>query len=461
MFFEMPQFTRAVDKAVETFDKIIGNNISTGGKYHQIKLMMNKALSEKEPYRFETTQEARLGFAVLSLESNMTERVLQANRFMDFIETAMKASDRLAKPMLGFYYHKYSSLENSSQKIYITESLKLLLRNYTGRNPMILKAKQEPLISSGSLYALLDKYGNVDIKDIKKDLYLSEEDEFYQRLRLIKLLEEVQKLNMGENNPSLFQQIYEARDVAATNTRNMGEESVAILLTKCKNENAEITSEWINFILKVVGDPRSPQTQYAWDRIGLDLKNWLISTLSQGDLIEFLGSITDGQGDEIYQYRKAFWMQFVKYVKHAKIMVSTDGLMMLRRSNPAMYERFNLNPTTYSKLDEKERSCIYMDFGSIKVIEGTHNATVRIYRECPIELSHRKYSYKDFTSAYALDGFVHSNSSKYTWQNKMLNYINDKLHTKIRLKDILLPEDTKRILFIQDGLMSNGHRVDK
>jgi hypothetical protein len=376
----------------------------------------------------------------------------------------MKTSDRLTKSMLGFYYRKYASLENNSQKIYITESLKRLVRQYEGRNPMVIKAKEDAKILDGRLHDMLETYGDIDIKVIKQNLYLSEVDEFYERLRLIKLLEEVKKLPLGENNQSLFQQLYEARDIRASDERNMGEESVLILLTKCKSNNAIVSTEWINFILKIVGDPRSAQNQYAWNRIGTALKDWLISTLSQGDLIEFLGSITDGQGDEIYQYRKAFWMQFVKHVKYAKIMVSNNGILLLKRTNPDFHKRFTENPTTYSRLDEKERSCIYMDFGPIKIIEGTHNAKIRIYTDCPINLNSRSYAYTDFySSSQAKNVLVseknHFHSDNYSWQNSILNFMNQCLGLNVTLRDILLPEDAGNIYRIENFLMRNNHEL--
>lgn len=462
----MPYFARQIERSIEKFDKIMGNNISSGGKYHQVKLMIEKSLREKEPFSIRTTQEARLGMAVLSLEPSMIGRVLQSNRLLDFLETALRASDRLAKPLLGLYYRQYYVFENDiSNKMYITELLKKLTREYQGRNPMVIKAKQNSSILDGKLNELLAWYEDSDIKEIKRDLYLNEEDEFYQRLRLIKLLEEVRKLEPGENNPSLFQQIYENRDISATQTRNISEESVSILLDKCKSANASITTEWINFILKAVGDPRSPQTLNAWNRIGDELKNWLIGTLSQGDLIEFLGSITDGQGDEIYQYRKAFWMQYVKYVRFAKIMVSNDGYMLLRRTNPALYERFAQNPITYSKIDDKERSCIYMDFGSFKVIEGTHNATIRFYSDCPINITARSYTYTDFyrppqVSSLIIQEKEHRHSDKYSWQNSMRNFMNQKLGAKVSLSDILLPEDSRNIARIEDYLLQHNQSVN-
>ncbi|MBD3794099.1 MAG: hypothetical protein IE889_08095, partial [Campylobacterales bacterium] len=279
MFFEMPHFARELKHSIEKFNKIIHNNISSkkSEKYNQVKQMIEKSLREKEPFNIRTPQEARLGIAVLSLEPGMIGRVVQSNRLLDFLETALGASNRLAKSLLELYYHRYSVFENNiSNKMYMTELLKKLIREYHGRNPMVIKAKQISSILDGKLNELLALYKDSDINEIKQDLYLNEEDEFYERLRLTKLLEGVRKLELGENNPSLFEQIYENRGISATETRNIGEESVSILLDKCKSANATISTEWIDFILKAVGDPRSPQTTYAWNRIGDELKNWMI-----------------------------------------------------------------------------------------------------------------------------------------------------------------------------------------
>lgn len=457
MHFDMSHLSKAIIKSIDKFDKIIGNSPNKGGKYNYIKQMILESLNKKIPFIFHSTQDARLGFAVLSLEQHLLEDVILENRFLEFIESATKTSGRLAKTILGFYYRKYLTLEDNNHTIYVTESLKQILRNYNGRNPMVIQAKNDLRLIDGQFYDLLQNYVNVDIKDIKKKLYLGEADELYERLRAIKLLHEVDQLSVNDSNQILFDQIYEARLMRSSNNKNIGEDTVKILISKCISTNAIVSSDWMTFILKTVGDPRSKQNQYAWVRIGNDLRIWIVSILSQGDLVEFLSSITDGQGDEIYQYRKAFWMQFVSYVQFAKIMVGSSGPSLLRRTNHAFYRRFDNNPSTYSRLDEKERSCIYMDFGKFKVIEGTHNAKIRIYNECPIDLSNSRYSYMDFympskASNSLIKDKTHRGSEAYMWQNSILKFINNNLNSTVKLKDILLPEDISKILQIEDHL---------
>jgi hypothetical protein len=106
-----------------------------------------------------------------------------------------------------------------------------------------------------------------------------------------------------------------------------------------------------------------------------------------------------------------------------------------------------------------------MDFGSFKVIEGTHNATIRFYRYCPINITARSYTYTEFyrppqVSSLIIQEKKHHHSDKYSWQNSMRNFMNQKLGAKVSLSDILLPEDSRNIARIEDYLLQHNQSVN-
>lgn len=144
-----------------------------------------------------------------------------------------------------------------------------------------------------------------------------------------------------------------------------------------------------------------------------------------------------------------------------------SGLNYLKNNNPEMYKKFQSSPESYSKFHggkQTQRSCIFMDFGSFYVIEGTHNAKLRFYKDIPINLSKRNYDYKEFYSGEAdnalLEDFTHHNSESYYWQNLARRYIADNFDSiNVRLEDILLEEDKYRLQSIKDYLFERNQSI--
>lgn len=79
-----------------------------------------------------------------------------------------------------------------------------------------------------------------------------------------------------------------------------------------------------------------------------------------------------------------------------------------------------------------EQFAIYIDFGKIKIIEYTHNGSVRGYSECPIKLSKHNYSQQELIS-YKYNVFTepHLSPASYNWQEKVLIHMNNYLGTNV------------------------------
>jgi hypothetical protein len=198
---------------------------------------------------------------------------------------------------------------------------------------------------------------------------------------------------------------------------------------------------------------------------------------SRGDLLEFLNIMTDkprdaivGGGNEadnnerlVYPYRRQFWLQYVPHAKRTKIMLGGDNFLFLQKKHPKIAARFSMDKQTYSTLEERKRSCVYVDFGDFCIIEGTHDASIRIYQTPPIDLTDSKYRYTEFhQQVYSdrpeinlLKEFRHVNSENYAWQNRVRVLLNQWITPPITLESILLPADQtpQRIAQIRDYLL--------
>lgn len=472
----------------------LGNGAMAGREYERmVKRLREYAYQKTEPLVFENLRQTRLALAVLTQESDTNDLlsvlieknkfeavILSALKYVDTIEKAQikRAFEKTCQSLLLLYYRRYFSFERGvcaeTAREVLLEPLKIWIANYTGRNRMVLTAKAKPALIHGDLSGVLKKFDDdVTLQEIQKTLCLDTHFEIFIRLRLLRLLVKIKALQANQYDDGvsrLFVEIKENKDVRANEQRSLVEESVHIMVGLCQVEG-QICKEWQQFIFETIGDPRASKNHFAWQRVGEEKRNWFVGVLSRGDLREFLETMTDGQGDEVYQYRKQFWLQYVDHAINAKIMLGNNAYYGLQRQNPDMWQRFKTSPETYSRLEDTERSCVFIDFGTFKVIEGTHSAKLRVYIETPIDLSARSYQYQEFYHLRknrpvpnVIKEFSHYESQRYSWQNRVRNYLNKnfQINPSITLASILLPDEQndRSIAQIRNHLSYLGQNVN-
>jgi hypothetical protein len=352
------------------------------------------------------------------------------------------------KKLFNIYFIYYNTLSEANSMTVLKMYLKSILRSYSGKNRYInnLLIVKEHLF--GKLSDLLEHYAN-DFEAIKIDMKLQDNFEFSKALLNLKIIQELKTLKYDEENQNVFSTIIERKEMFFDDGLSLKEYVAKYLISIAIDEKLPFPN-WQIFILRLIGDPRSTamhsSTMRSWDIIGEDKKNYFIKTLSKDDLKLFLEVLSDSVSDTNYHYRKAFWMQFLEYVVFTKIIIGKDAFITI---NDTLKEKFQLKNDSYSKLTgNPSQSAIYIDFGKIKIIEYTHNGSVRFYSKCPIDLHQKEYSTSSMTSKinpYLIKALPHSGAKTYNWQKNALNTMNKELDTKISEEDIKIPEDKNKI----------------
>ena len=485
-------FKASLSKASDDLNQI-GNGTQAGEAYNAVVQRLWALASHRQLTRFGFETHGQVRYAVAALvqergeiagDEDLLTRLIEKSRFkalMDELLTfeqegfdANTARARLCAALLNLYYQRYFSFEadiaDETVRSALLEPLKTMLRYYDGHNRMTILARGNKPLLEGNLDKVLCGFGDVKpLDEIRAELILSNNHEIFQRLRLLRLLVNIRALRVNQYDAQvkqLFADVRQYPHVRANTKRLILEECVREMLSKCKNTNNAVDAPWQQFIFETIGDPRASKHAQAWQRVGNDLHLWYRGILSRGDLREFLETMTDGQGDAIYQYRKQFWLQYVDYAVNSKIMLGRTALARLRRQSPDMRQRFDVSPETYSQLDDTGRSCVFIDFGAFCVIEGTHDAYIRIYQTPPIDLTDSKYRYTEFhQQVYSdrpeinlLKEFRHVKSENYAWQNRVRVLLNQWTKPPITLESILLPVDQtpQRIAQIRDYLLRNN-----
>lgn len=295
----------------------------------------------------------------------------------------------------------------------------------------------------------LDNYAEGSYIKLAKKHY------FVEQLRTIplnaqhNLLDEVKK-------ESVYRSRYDSK------TR-LGHQVITILLERIYQEGTALGETWLKVILSIAGDPRvtNRHANYRdwWQFIDDKLKQLMITSLSKEDLRIFLEVIYDyarfeSYNDEIkrmYPSRKRFLEGLLdaELIKGTRLYLS-DGVERYLK------KRYNLKELPdYSKVSDVEnRSLIFIDLDGVKMIEGSHNCRLWLYRRlpdsaCVFNYNRKSVNYRDLTSglkeeiqgystAHFLENITHH--PPLNWQQKTLKQL-DKHGIAIRPEQVLSTED--------------------
>lgn len=464
--FQLPDFSQfpsaeldaSLTKSSEIF-RNIGMGKEAGQEYEAIKQrLILFAIYQETEFRIDKPADAYLVFSVLIQESapdDVLGMLLQENGFYHLLQSIIPNINEsnwelICKKLLTLYYSRYydlNQLPSESREVF-DNLLQDLMDEYDGKNRMVLQAipRVKPILQ-GAKYILKSYPKGTELRAIYDDLFLLSHFEIWEALQIAYFIERAKTWHANQYDESvklILKEVLIHKDKSIGGPRSLLEEVAYIMLSKC-HAIGSIKDEWLEWLREHIGDPRLSRYENTWLRIDASLYRWVRGLLSQQDVREFLTIMTDDNNDEIYQYRRQFWMQYVNRVQFSKVMLGRDARSKVSKTQPELFKRMRNNPEIYSNLNESERSCIYMDFGDFCVIEGTHSAKVRLYSESPINLTRKSYEYQDFyTTAKANNAIIreekHNNSDRYRWQNKIRNYLSNEFRLHVPLDKIFLPD---------------------
>ena len=348
------------------------------------------------------------------------------------------------KNLLKLYFNHFSLLNEFPNRIKILEKyIKAFLYNYDGKNRLLNSCKNEKEFIFNPFDLLIKYQYNID--NIQKQFSLLVDYEYMLIMLNFKLVQQMENLEYDEKNDVLFSEIIKRKDLFFKDNFTLKEYTVKYLLTRVIKEGGSYPN-WQQFILEIIGDPRSlsiyNSNRTSWDKIGNELKTFFIGSLSKEDLKLFLEQLSEKGDIKNYEYRKAFWMAFTEYVQFAKLIV---GRELLRLLSAETQRKIKKDETCYATYNQTEQSAIYIDFGKIKIIEYTHNGSVRGYIESPIDLSKNFYTQQELI-IHKNNVFTepHLSPSSYNWQVKVLQQMNHYLGTNFQIEDIYIESDRKK-----------------
>ncbi len=435
-------FTKLINKLSEESIKLRqGSNTRSTTFRKDIEKFKTIWLKDEDTYILTDIEIRSVSMYLLEARESFKD-LIDVGLLKEFVEQISNSTNVTNQKRLIELTFQYFQLLQGVEFTNVMQIATSSIENFSGRN-ILLKEFQQNLPYLYQPSKMLFHYGSKE--EIQRRLSLSVDGDYYKTILILNLVAELDSINDGQEETALFEDITRHKDYIYEDNLHVGEYTVRILIKKMmSNTIGSNFDHWMTFIIDLLGDPRTVSRQNAhnvpWERVGKEYKEFLIRVLSKASLKLFLNALSNPEHDEIYQYRKQFWSQFSEYVQYAKLFITENDLRQL----PEHFRKlFNGKNSSYSRISDSSRSCIYIDLGELKIIEGTNNAMVRLYSEAPIDLNKTRYHYQEFyRGAKAQDALIseitHSYSHKGKWQNKLLNQIKQVKHVDISLRDTLL-----------------------
>ena len=418
----------------------IGNNTRPNSFDRDVSYFKQEWLGNGYATPLNETQMRSVSMYLMEAEETfilLVQRGSLITRFLKLLSDATSIGNQKRLVQLYFQYYQIFKKYSVNVKVYIVS----MLSNFSGHN-LLLNEYKWHIKNLFSPQKLIDE---MDLHELTQKFAISSNSEYYRTLLILQLIKKVEALAPGEYDRKLFDSIQIHKDYMYDEYTHVGEFAVRQLIeTMMVNTNINY-AQWVTYIIDIIGDPRTVSVTTAhnipWSRVGEKYKYFMIRYLSREDLDLFLDVLGDNDPniDAIYQYRKKFWRNFGKYVQFTKLFITSHKYNELPEN---IKRRFNGKNTAYSFISESSKSCIYIDLGEIKIIEGTHNAKVRLYSDIPIDLSKFHFSYTDFyktpkakESLIESGEITHFNSENGYWQGKVLHQVKQYKRVKIRLAD--------------------------
>jgi len=267
---------------------------------------------------------------------------------------------------------------------------------------------------------------------------------FQDTCRYIYFLDALRHCQPGEEIPELAELGRPEVHNAVLAEGALGIEALKIMIDR--SAPGQLSDSWQRTILSIAGDPRVPRSsenyQRWWSllddaRVGR-MKGWL----SRFDLklflqvLEAFGKDTDDEKlQRMYPARKTFLEGLL-----AQNIVGHTRLFLSREADAYVSANYKADEVPqYARLKEATVSVIYIQLGTMHLVEGTHNTKLRIFPRLPSDAGLLSYETKQFSKAQIgtdikrsyerefRDGkelieITHS-QGKCSWQHKAISYL--------------------------------------
>ena len=419
---------------------------------------INEAIRLNKPLENSIENKIDIRALASALSSENGNKIKLTNKLLNkiFSTSSQKPSTRIIESIFQYFLHEFSQINNK-------EDLALWLRQ-TRKLRGLDQVYDEYLISPSGPIWVADQAitRNKDFAEVFHDLKLDQfqSGQFMQLAQRIYYVEQLRVIPVNKPHEILTEvQKESVYGAYIGDTERLGHQVLEILIERAPSH--DIHDSWLNVILGIAGDPRTPRSHKRyrdwWSHVPKELISKVNGWLSGLDLQLFLEALenfsntsSDPEIQRMYPSRKRFLegLYDKKLIQQTRLYVSRQMAYFLKKN----YKAEHL--PDYSIVVDGDKSIIYVDLGMAHIIEGSHSCYLWVYKSLDpsatvFDYAKKRESYSGLTSGLdrkmekkghgSLANITH-NPSKFSWQRKSIDVLKA-LNVSVTMKDVLTDED--------------------
>ena len=243
---------------------------------------------------------------------------------------------------------------------------------------------------------------NTNLNDIARQSFIqnSPQCRFYEITKNIYYIETLKAIPVGKDDKIFNELLKQDVKESPFESGYIGHEVAKIMIKRTLDASQQMSEEWRDYILSIMGDPRVPRSstnyQKWWQHLEKIHVDAMVRWLSGLDLKLFFEIIEEHAKNtsnselmRMFPSRKIFLSGLYdkEYIEFSRLLINTDVERFIRKN-------YSLDkiPEFTQLTDGGDKSLIYLRIRNAHVLEGTHNFGMRISEEPPtgnIELAKR------------------------------------------------------------------------
>ena len=201
-----------------------------------------------------------------------------------------------------------------------------------------------------------------------------------------------------------------------------------------------------SYVLREWSDPRITGGDVRWRGISDEAKQIFTRWITKEDIRFFFDVVAKACNDHKFEYRRAFWLAYLEHISFCRPVLRRDAEYLFSNDPQTLQYYRERQPTTLIGGNSNQHAFI-IQMGNHTFVEFSTAAACYVYdnADCPFSLSTSEYTMDTWRRNTLRNQFSakhrvrHYNSETYSWQEKLVSWINSELGVE-PLRDYRLGE---------------------
>ena len=187
-----------------------------------------------------------------------------------------------------------------------------------------------------------------------------------------------------------------------------------------------------SYVLQKWKDPRIAGADVRWRGVSDEARKIFTRWIVKENLRFFFDIVAKACNDQKFAYRKAFWLAYLDHISFCRLVLRKNAEYLFRHDPQALQYYRDLRPAEL-KGGNRDQHAFIIQMGDYTFVEFSTAGACYVYRPSKlfnsigldvIKLDASEYNMTELRNKeIAKHRVIHSNSEKYSWQNKFASWL--------------------------------------